>query len=136
MFETTFAAVGTVTSGAAYVVKTLGVPATVTASSAVVGSAAPLFVVKALGFTAAGPAAGTWAATTMSAVALANGGAVPAASTYACVQSFAMGGALLGALPGVAGAAVVASAVVRGAQLWLEECPATQQTALCQAQTT
>lgn len=64
-------------------------------------SVGPLAVANAVGFTAVGPAAGSWAAAWMSSVAIANGGAVPAGSLYACVQSFAMGGAMLGCLPAV-----------------------------------
>lgn len=48
--------------------------------------AAPL-VLGAVGFTAAGVAAGSWAAGMMSAAAVANGGAVAAGSAVAVLQS-------------------------------------------------
>ena len=48
--------------------------------------AAPL-VLGAVGFTAAGITAGSWAAGMMSAAAVANGGAVAAGTTVAVLQS-------------------------------------------------
>lgn len=49
-------------------------------------AAAPV-VLGAVGFTSAGIAAGSWAASMMSAAAVANGGAVAAGSTVAVLQS-------------------------------------------------
>jgi hypothetical protein len=46
-----------------------------------------------LGFTATGPAAGSYAASWMASIAAANGGGVAAGSLYAWCQSVAMGGA-------------------------------------------
>ena len=69
---------------------------------------APL-VIGAIGFSAAGPVAGSVAAGWMSSIAVANGVGVTTGSTYAAVQSLAMTGSLLSAKAGV-GAAVVGAA--------------------------
>ncbi|CAL8294766.1 unnamed protein product [Arctogadus glacialis] len=63
---------------------TAAVVGTLGAGGAVV--AAP-FVLGAVGFTAVGITAGSWAAGMMSAAAVANGGAVAAGSTVAVLQS-------------------------------------------------
>lgn len=71
----------------------------------------------AAGFTAVGPAAGSLAASWMSAIATANGGGVAAGTLYATLQSMAMGGAALpvgGLAAGGAGAYVAASGAVKG----------------------
>ncbi|PRW56976.1 hypothetical protein C2E21_3803 [Chlorella sorokiniana] len=51
---------------------------------------------KAVGFSSAGPVAGSAAASWMSATAVASGGAVQAGNVYATVQSFAMATPILG----------------------------------------
>jgi hypothetical protein len=51
---------------------------------------------NAIGFTAIGPAAGSYASKWMSSIALANGVGVSAGSLYATAQSAAMGGAARG----------------------------------------
>ena len=83
---------------------------------ALLGSAIVHTALGALGFSAGGPVAGTWAASWMSSAAAAGGGGVAAGSAYACVQSLAMGGATLGAsaLAGI-GAGV---ATLIGAAAW------------------
>ncbi|GAQ83680.1 hypothetical protein KFL_001570190 [Klebsormidium nitens] len=63
---------------------------------------------KAAGFSAAGPVAGSYAASWMSAIATANGGGVVAGSTYAVCQSVSMGtGAVVGAPLAIGVAAAV-----------------------------
>ena len=77
------------------------------AAAVVVG--APV-IVGALGFTSIGPAAGSFAAAKMSAIALAGNGGVTAGSSYALIQSAAMTGSfcsttVLAAASATAGAA-------------------------------
>ena len=80
------------------------------AVGAVIGGAGVLvgvpLAVSAVGFTAAGPAAGSFAAAKMSAIAVAGNGGVQAGSWYAMMQSAAMTGGLVGAKAAVGGAVV------------------------------
>jgi hypothetical protein len=72
-------------------------------------------VLSIIGFTAAGPAAGTMASNMMSAAAIANGGGIASGSTVSVLQGAAMGGS-----PAVAagiGTATVAAGVSIGARL-------------------
>jgi len=86
------------------VAKVTGGAATGTAVTSAVGTAG----LNLLGFTAIGPAAGSYAAAWMSSAAIANGGAVAAGSAYSVVQATAMtGGILLGAPTVLAAGAVV-----------------------------
>eukprot|EP00475_Leptophrys_vorax_P020999 TRINITY_DN2874_c0_g1_i1.p1 TRINITY_DN2874_c0_g1~~TRINITY_DN2874_c0_g1_i1.p1 ORF type:complete len:157 (+),score=44.25 TRINITY_DN2874_c0_g1_i1:30-500(+) len=73
------------------VAKAAAIGGTVGAGS--VGAAAGVF--SMMGFTSAGPAAGSIAASWMSSIAVSNGVGVVAGSTYASIQSFMMGGAVL-----------------------------------------
>jgi Interferon-induced 6-16 family len=61
-------------------------------------------VISFVGFTSGGIAAGSWAASMMSAAAVANGGAIAAGSTVATLQSIGAAGL------GYAGTAAVAAA--------------------------
>ncbi|XP_066988547.1 interferon alpha-inducible protein 27-like protein 2A [Macrobrachium rosenbergii] len=88
-----------------------------TAVAAVVGGTtlvvgAP-FVLAGIGFTGVGIAAGSYAASMMSAAALANAGGVAAGSTVAVLQSAAMAGipAAANAALGITGAALGVAAV-------------------------
>uniref|UniRef100_A0A8C9WCY0 Interferon alpha-inducible protein 27-like protein 2-like n=1 Tax=Scleropages formosus TaxID=113540 RepID=A0A8C9WCY0_SCLFO len=76
-------------------------------------TAVPL-VLGAVGFTAAGVAAGSYAAGMMSATAVANGGAVAAGSAVAVLQSIGAAG-----LSGTASAAVASLGGTAGALLGL-----------------
>jgi hypothetical protein len=73
-----------------------------------------------IGFSSAGPVAGTYAATWMSASALAAGGAIAKGSTVALLQMAAMGGApVIAAGIGAAAAATVGGAGAVGASFFL-----------------
>uniref|UniRef100_A0A8C9VRQ5 Uncharacterized protein n=1 Tax=Scleropages formosus TaxID=113540 RepID=A0A8C9VRQ5_SCLFO len=86
-------------------INTVTTPASVTAVPLVLG---------AVGFTAAGVAAGSYAAGMMSATAVANGGAVAAGSAVAVLQSIGAAG-----LSGTASAAVASLGGTAGALLGL-----------------
>ena len=68
------------------------------------------YALSTIGFSSAGPVAGTYAATWMSTSALAAGGAIAKGSTYALLQTTAMGGAPVIA----AGIGAVAVAITLG----------------------
>lgn len=71
-------------------------------------AAAEGIALNAIGFTAIGPVAGSYAAGWMSSIAVANGVGVSVGSSYATLQAAAMGGgALLGAPFVIATSAVV-----------------------------
>ncbi|XP_027857064.1 interferon alpha-inducible protein 27-like protein 2A [Xiphophorus couchianus] len=73
--------------------------------------AAP-FVLGAIGFTSAGIAAGSYAASMMSGAAIANGGGVAAGSAVAVLQSAGMAGLGTAATSVVAGAGGVLTGLV------------------------
>uniref|UniRef100_A0A668SKD3 Uncharacterized protein n=1 Tax=Oreochromis aureus TaxID=47969 RepID=A0A668SKD3_OREAU len=77
------------------------VSVTVLAIAAGAGVVSPPIVLGAIGFTSAGIAAGSYAASWMSAAAIANGGGVAAGSVFSLLQSAGMAG-----LSGAATAAV------------------------------
>jgi hypothetical protein len=93
----------------------------VTASLAYIGS----WALSGIGFSSAGPVAGTWAAGWMSSAAVATGGAIGQGTTVALLQSAAMGGspgvaaAIGGAAIGgtVAGAAAIVGSAVAASML-------------------
>jgi hypothetical protein len=80
-------------------------------AGALAGPAAAVAAVQAVGFSSTGIVGGSWAASMMSATAVASGGGVPAGSAVAVMQSIGAVGALT---PGLAAGAAVAGGVVVG----------------------
>ncbi|XP_061452516.1 interferon alpha-inducible protein 27-like protein 1 [Rhineura floridana] len=91
----------------AMIAATLGVGITVVAVPVVLG---------AVGFTSAGTAAGSYAASMMSASAVASGGAVSAGSTVAVLQSVGAAGLALSTKVGVTVATASAGAAIGAAK--------------------
>jgi len=105
-----------------------------TVGAAVGGVAAPVVVtsaVSAIGFTSTGIAAGSTAASMMSAAAIANGGGVAAGSTVAVLQS--VGAVGLGALawPVALGGAVVVGGICCAVAYNRYKQPATNNEPMC-----
>ncbi|ORZ29826.1 interferon-induced 6-16 family-domain-containing protein [Catenaria anguillulae PL171] len=110
---------GTAESGpsAADAAKVAGTAAAAAVAAPLAANAATVGIVSALGFQAGGVAAGSTAASMMSAAAVANGGGVAAGSTVAVMQSIGATGLAFGPVGwvalGVAGAAIGATVGVK-----------------------